>query len=86
MPGKKKQELGLKSKGPLEFIRQNVHFLICFKYEDTLRWEGKSYTVEGLGNNFSLHLKQDDGGEVRVFVEYKKHHEGNMCIFVMVLS
>ena len=35
------------------------------------RWEGKPYTVEGLGNKFDLFLEED-----KLFVEYEEHQEG----------
>ena len=76
VPKMSRQEIVLKSKGVAEFIRGNVHFLLCFKDGEGLRWEGNSYMVNGLGNDFSLHLTQDKGGEMKVFVEHKQHQEG----------
>jgi len=80
LPQNHTKPIRLNSKGLIPWIpkiTKDVHFLICIQDgKDDGRWEGKSYTVKGHGNDFILKLEQGDDKEIMVFVEYTKQHEG----------
>jgi len=80
VPGESSQEIRLNSKGLIPWIphiTKNIHFLLCFENgKDEGRWKGKSYSVKGHGNDFTLILEQADNNKIKVFVEYMKHQEG----------
>ena len=79
--GTQGEEMKLHSKNLFTWIPQitkDVHFLICQEDGSTSgSWRGPSYTVEGLGNDFQLLLVKGEENDIKVFIEYEKHHEGN---------
>ena len=83
LPQNHTKPIRLNSKGLIPWIpkiTKDVHFLLCIQDgSHDGRWEGKSYTVKGHGNDFILKLEQGDDKEIMVFVEYTKQHEGNHC-------
>ena len=73
-------EIKLQSKQLIPWIphiTKYVHFLLCLKDGSVSgRWEGESFTVEGLGNEFSLVLEQREGEDIKIQVEHPVHEEG----------
>lgn len=82
--GSSTPKIEMKSKGLIPWmsnITKSVHFLLCMKEGqreagEKGRWEGKSYTLEGLGSDFTLHLQQENNQEIKIFVEYTEIQEG----------
>ena len=62
----------------IPYITKDVHFLLCQEDGSTSgSWRGPSYTVNGHGNDFNLLFETGEEGDIKVFVEYEKHPEGN---------
>ena len=78
VPDGSSQEIRLNSKGLIPWIPHittDVHFLLCIENgEDDGRWKGKSYTVKGHGNDFTLILEQA-GNEIKVLVSVSTTQE-----------
>ena len=77
-----RQEIRLNSKSlipRIPHITKDIHFLLCIEDGEVGgKWKGKSYTVRGHGNDFTLELEQAGNKEIKVFIEYMKHQEGNI--------